>query len=92
MCNPKIMFVLITFFTVSNSAFAVDATLKADRSAVDAACTQEAQTAGCGTEIVGKGLLKCIHAYKKNNKKTFTISPGCKTAMEQLHADKKAGK
>ena len=86
------MFVFIAFFTISNSAFAVDATLKADRSAVDAACTQEAQTAGCGTEIVGKGLLKCIHTYKKNNKKTFTISPGCKSAMKQLHSGKKAEK
>ena len=92
MRSQKIMLVLITFFSISSPAFAVDATLKADRSAVNAACTQEAKTAGCGTEVVGKGLLKCIHAYKKNNKKTFMISPGCKTAMEQLHADKKAGK
>jgi len=92
MAHFKLALTLITLTTLSQTAFAADATLKADRQAIDSACTQEAQTAGCGNEVVGKGLLKCIHAYKQKNQKTFTISSGCKTAMAQLRADKKAGK
>ncbi len=89
----KIMTVMLALFVSSPSAFAApDATMAADRTNVDNACTTEAQTAGCGAEKVGTGLMKCIHAYKKANKKTFQISPGCKTAMQQIHADKKAGK
>jgi hypothetical protein len=88
----KIILALAFLIVNSHSAFSADATMTADRNSVNSACTAEAQTAGCGNEVVGKGLLKCISAYKKANKKTFQISAGCKTAMEQLHADKKAGK
>lgn len=61
----------------------------ADAQAVDQACSQEAQTASCGSDKVGTGLLKCIHAYKKEHKKDFKISEGCKTAMKTLRADRK---
>jgi hypothetical protein len=89
----KIMSVMLAVFVSSTSAFAAaDAAITADKNSVDSACTAEAQTAGCGSEVVGKGLLKCIHAYKKANRKTFQISPGCKTAMQTFHAEKKAGK
>jgi hypothetical protein len=64
----------------------------ADAQAVDQACTQEAQTASCGNEKVGTGLLKCLHAYKKEHKKDFKISEGCKTAMKTLRADRKEKK
>jgi hypothetical protein len=64
----------------------------ADAQAVDQACTQEAQTASCGSEKVGTGLLKCLHAYKKEHKKDFKISDGCKTAMKTLRADRKEKK
>ncbi|MGZ3703582.1 MAG: hypothetical protein ACXWSD_17625, partial [Bdellovibrionota bacterium] len=56
------------------------------------ACTAEAQTAGCGSEQVGTGLLKCIHAYKKAHKKDFKLSDGCKAALQKEHADMKAKK
>jgi hypothetical protein len=88
----KSILVMLALVASTHSVFAADAAIKADRSAVDAACTAEAQTAGCGADQVGTGLLKCIHAYKKANKKAFKISDGCKTAMKTLHADKKAGK
>ena len=89
----KIVTLMLALIVSSHSAFAApDAAISADRTAVDNACTTEAQTAGCGADQVGTGLMKCIHAYKKANKKTFQISPGCKTAMENIHADKKAGK
>jgi len=62
-----------------------------DKSAVNTACSSEAATASCGTETVGHGLIKCIHAYKKANP-SFQISTGCKTAMKQLRADHRSQK
>ena len=97
MLIPKLLITLLTFSWLATAAFtpsalAADATIKADRAAVDTACAQEAQTAGCGKEVVGQGLLKCIFAYKRKNKSTFTLSAGCKSALQTLRADKKAGK
>ncbi len=73
------------------AAYAADAAMKDDNQAINTACTADAQTAGCGSEVVGKGLLKCLHAYKEAHK-DFKFSDGCKSAMEKRHADKKAGK
>ena len=81
----------ISFVISASSAFAADATIQADAQDINKACQADAATAGCGTEVVGKGLLKCLHAYKKANA-SFKFSDGCKTAMKQMHADKKAGK
>ncbi len=67
---------------------------KQDIGGIDSACVQDAQTAGCGGEIVGKGLLKCLHAYKKvqrQTNKSFSFSSGCETALKKLHSDRKAG-
>jgi hypothetical protein len=64
---------------------------KADAGNINTACAAEAKTAGCGSEVVGKGLLKCMGAYKKANK-SFQYSPACKASIKQLHSDKKAGK
>lgn len=75
---------------INASAFANEAK-SADAQAVNAACTQEAATAGCGTEKVGTGLLKCIHAYKKAHS-DFKPSDACKAAMKQLHHDRKEKK
>ena len=73
-------------------AFAApDAAMKADNDNVNTACASDAQTAGCGSEQVGKGLLKCLHAYKKAHK-DFKFSADCSAAMKTRHADKKAGK
>ena len=59
----------------------------ADAQAIDAACAADAKTANCGDEKVGTGLLKCLHAYKKEHKKDFKVSDGCKSAMEKMHED-----
>jgi len=53
---------------------------------VDSACAADAQTAGCGQEKVGTGMLKCIAAYHKNHKKEFKISEACNSARRQLEA------
>jgi len=85
----KTLFTLATLFSISTFANAEpDAKMKSDAQAVNAACTAEAATAGCGQAVVGKGLLKCIHAYKEANK-GFTVSAGCKAAIQQLNSDKK---
>ncbi len=90
---------IVALFAISTSAMAQDQghaahagknpTIKADAQAVDNSCAAEAKTAGCGDEVVGKGLLKCIHGYKQAHKKDFKISDGCKTALKKLHEDKK---
>jgi hypothetical protein len=67
----------------------------ADARAINTACAADAQTAGCGAEKVGRGLLKCLHIYRRAQRQTnkaFTFSPGCESAIQQLHADKAAGK
>lgn len=58
---------------------------KPEALAVDSACSAEGQTAGCGSEKVGTGLLKCIHTYRRSHK-DFTVSSGCKDALKSLHS------
>lgn len=86
----KTIILAVSLLSVS-SVFAADATMKADAQNIDTACKQDAATASCGNDQVGTGLLKCLWAYKKSNK-SYKFTPGCKAAMEQMHADKKAGK
>jgi hypothetical protein len=69
----------------------MSATDKADASAIDTACAADAKTTGCSGEIVGKGLLKCMSAYKKANP-SFKHSAQCEAAIQKLHSDKQAGK
>ena len=68
-----------------------NADMNSDKEAVNAACSQDAGTAGCSSLVVGKGLLKCLHAYKKSHKE-FKFSDGCKSAMKTLHKDRKEKK
>jgi hypothetical protein len=72
--------------SMSMSVFAADAAMTADAQALNTACASEAQTAGCGSDKVGK----CIHEYKEKNP-SFKVSDGCRDAMKKMHADKKAG-
>ena len=62
----------------------VNAELKPDREAVNSACAEESKIAGCGDAVVGGGLLKCIHTYKKAHKKEFKVSDSCKESMRKL--------
>jgi hypothetical protein len=57
-----------------------------DAQAIDSACAPDAATAGCGTEKVGTGLLKCLHAYKKAHK-DYKFTPACEAAKEKARAD-----
>jgi hypothetical protein len=85
--------VLSVMFVLSATAAyaAPDATIQSDDQAINSACSTDAQTASCGSEVVGKGLLKCLHAYKKATP-SFKLSASCKAAMKQRHSDKEAGK
>ncbi len=60
-----------------------------DAQAVNTACSTDAATAGCGTEKVGTGLLKCLAAYKKAHK-DFKFSDTCVAARKTLRSDRKA--
>lgn len=90
----KISTIMSTSFLgliLNSSAFSADPVLTNDNEAINAACSTESTTAGCGTEKVGTGLLKCLHSYKKSHPE-FKFSDTCKTAMQKRHADKAAGK
>lgn len=92
--NALIKFISVFVITLglhSVATAAPTAADKADARQINAACTQDAQVAGCSGEVVGKGLLKCLHNYKKANK-AYKFSPGCKAAVETLHDDKAAGR
>ena len=86
----KTIVLAVSLLSVS-SVFAADATMKADAQSIDTACAADSATASCTNEKVGTGLLKCLHAYKKANH-SYKFTPSCKAAMEQMHADHKAGK
>jgi hypothetical protein len=89
----KFVAAFVFAFGIHSAAFAALATAqdKADASNINTACAQDAKTAGCTGEVVGKGLMKCMRSYKMANK-SFQFSPDCKAAMKQLNSDKKAGK
>jgi hypothetical protein len=93
----KSRFILASAITLAfffqSAAFAAKPTDqdKADAANINTACVQDASATGCSGEVVGKGLLKCMHQYKKQNK-SFKFSSGCKAAMKQLRDDRKAGK
>lgn len=78
----------LTSLTVFSLAHA-DEKLKADRDGVNQACVSDAKIAGCDGQVVGKGLIKCLHKYKREHKKDFKFSDGCKSSLEKLHSDKK---
>ncbi len=83
--------VLIAFG--ASSAFAAKFTEqdKADAAQINSACEADAKATGCSGMVVGKGLLKCMHKYKKENP-SFKFSASCKGAMKQLKRDRDSGK
>lgn len=66
--------------------------LQAQRAQVNSACSADAAAAGCPGQEVGDGLLKCLRSYKKQNKKEFILSEGCKNAMKSLRDARKEKK
>lgn len=91
----KIKFVsaLVIALGIHSAAFANPLTAqdKADATNINTACVQDAATAGCSGEVVGKGLLKCLRNYKKANA-SFKFTPGCQAALKEFREDRKAGK
>jgi hypothetical protein len=82
----------LALLLASTAAFADGkASTSPDAQSVDQACAADGQTAGCGGEQVGTGLMKCIHAYHKAHK-DFKPSAACHAAMQKLHQDAKAKK
>jgi hypothetical protein len=86
----KSIFAVLALLCFSSNAFADGKVAQgADAQAIDAACTTDAATAGCGSEQVGTGLLKCLHAYKKAHH-DFKFSDSCRAATKKAQADHKA--
>ncbi|TAN70300.1 MAG: hypothetical protein EPN17_05960 [Methylobacter sp.] len=83
--------IILTIATTVLFAMPAQANKTADEQHINAACSQEAATANCGTEEAGKGLLKCLFTYKKGNS-SFQFSDACKVAINALQADKKQKK
>ena len=53
---------------------------QAESDKVKTACSEEIVKTGCKEEL-GKGLLKCIHEYRKSNK-DFKVSDSCKASVK----------
>ncbi len=89
--SMRVLFIT-AFLAISVSAHAEkNEKVKEDAQAINSACKADAATAGCGDEVVGKGLLKCLHNYKKAHK-DYKFSEGCREAMKQLKEDRQAEK
>ncbi len=82
---------MLTSLSISFAYADAKSDMKANREAVNEACSVEATTAGCSGQKVGKGLIKCVQSYKKSNKE-FKVSDGCKAAIEKMHESRKAKK
>jgi len=76
---------VLSFAVVANAE--QQGVLKEDAQVINSACAPEAAAAGCGGEVVGKGLLKCMGSYKKAHQE-FKFSAGCRGAMKRLKEDK----
>ncbi len=81
---------VLAMFAAATSVAAPNPTLKADRQAINSACSGDGQTAGCAGKEFGTGLLKCIWAYKRANRKTFKVSQQCRAATQKWRADRRA--
>jgi hypothetical protein len=87
--SNKLNLVIAIAFTVSFSA--ARAEHNPEHTAVQAACSQEIATAGCGGEKLGHGLLKCVRSYKKAHA-DFKLSESCQKAVDEVKANRKARK
>ena len=76
---------------ISLPAFANDGkpSQSPEAQAIDKGCAAEAQATGCAGKEVGSGLLRCMHAYKKEHKKEFHFSDSCKEAMKAGRAHRR---
>jgi len=54
---------------------------------VNNSCSEDAAKAGCTGKEFGKGLMKCLHAYKKEHK-DFKISDSCKSSTKEVKAER----
>lgn len=83
----KLASLLFVFALVGQPLFAGEAK-GPDAQAIDSACSADAATAGCGSEKVGTGLLRCLHTYKRGHA-DFKFSDTCKNAMLKARQDRR---
>jgi hypothetical protein len=84
--------ILVTVLMISNfsTAYSVENQM-ASAQATNTSCTQESETAKCGNDKVGTGLLECFNTYKKTHK-DFKITDVCEASLKQFRRDVKAKK
>jgi hypothetical protein len=73
------------------SSAAESAKEKADAAQINSACAEDAKKTGCSGETFGKGLMKCMRAYKAANK-SFKHSQACEAAIKQMQSEEKSEK
>lgn len=86
----KTILMTVAALSLISSSFAAESQM-ASAQATNTTCTAEAETAGCGNDKVGTGLLNCLHDYKKAHKE-FKITDSCEASLKQLRRDVKAKK
>lgn len=84
--------VMVTLVLVASvSSFAKGEQRAAKDAEIKKACAAEIAASGCGDKDLGKGLLKCLHAYKKEHK-DMVISESCKNGRKELREARQAKK
>lgn len=88
----KVLLVMALFLATSvNAQAAMDEKLKEEAQAINSACKTDAANAGCAGEVVGKGLLKCLRAYKQAHKE-YKFTDACREAVKEFREERKAEK
>lgn len=86
---------LAMFFSIHTAAFADNQPAEQGKgkaaAAINSACEADAKATGCSGMVVGKGLLKCMHKYKKENK-DYKFSGDCQSAMKNFREDREEAK
>jgi len=83
-----VLFLATTVLAIASEPMtkeAVKAEVQEAKAKVNDACAEDAAKAGCtgDSATIGKGLMKCLKAYKKEHK-DFKISDSCKMASKEM--------
>ncbi|MBC7740658.1 MAG: hypothetical protein H7061_00575 [Bdellovibrionaceae bacterium] len=67
------------------------ANMKENNAAIMDACKDDIAATHCEGKKVGKGLMKCMHAYHKSNK-DYKMTASCEATTKKMHDKRKANK
>lgn len=76
--------ILVSMVLVASVSSFAKSEKRAEKDAeIKKACAAEIAASGCGDKELGKGLLKCMHAYRKEHK-DMVISDSCKELRKEF--------